>query len=44
LQDCIECGCCDVICPAQILLTERFRVAKRSLAAHDRREHERKQR
>ncbi len=35
LQDCIECGCCDVICPSHILLTERFRVAKRAVAAHE---------
>ena len=33
LQDCIECGCCDVICPSQIMLTERFRIAKRVVAA-----------
>jgi electron transport complex protein RnfC len=37
LQDCIECGCCDVICPSQITLTERFRVAKRTLAQLERR-------
>jgi electron transport complex protein RnfC len=37
LQDCIECGCCDVICPSHIFLTERFRVAKRAVAAHERR-------
>jgi electron transport complex protein RnfC len=37
LQDCIECGCCDVACPSHISLTERFRQAKRALAAHDRR-------
>ena len=29
LADCIECGCCDVICPSQIPLTEYFRQAKR---------------
>jgi electron transport complex protein RnfC len=34
LKDCIECGCCDVICPSHIFLTERFRVAKRAVAAH----------
>jgi H+/Na+-translocating ferredoxin:NAD+ oxidoreductase subunit C len=34
LDDCIECGCCDVACPSQIALTETFRAAKRSLAAH----------
>jgi electron transport complex protein RnfC len=37
LQDCIECGCCDVICPSQITLTQRFRVAKRALASGERR-------
>jgi electron transport complex protein RnfC len=36
LQDCIECGCCDVICPSQIMLTERFRIAKRAVAARER--------
>jgi electron transport complex protein RnfC len=36
LQDCIECGCCDVICPSQIMLTERFRIAKRASAARER--------
>jgi electron transport complex protein RnfC len=35
LQDCIECGCCDVICPSHIMLTERFRIAKRAVAAHE---------
>ena len=33
LDDCIECGCCDVVCPSQIALTERFRQAKRASAA-----------
>ena len=33
LNDCIECGCCDVVCPSQIALTERFREAKRAVAA-----------
>jgi electron transport complex protein RnfC len=32
LRDCIECGCCDVICPSHIALTERFRQAKLDLA------------
>ena len=36
LQDCIECGCCDVICPSHIMLTERFRIAKRAVAARER--------
>ena len=28
LFDCIECGCCDVVCPSHIRLTESFRAAK----------------
>ena len=28
LIDCIECGCCDVVCPSHIPLTADFRVAK----------------
>jgi electron transport complex protein RnfC len=28
LLDCIECGCCDYVCPSQIPLVERFRDAK----------------
>lgn len=28
LLDCIECGCCDYVCPSQIPLAERFRQAK----------------
>ena len=35
LQDCIECGCCDVICPSHIMLAERFRIAKRAVAARE---------
>jgi electron transport complex protein RnfC len=35
LRDCIECGCCDVICPSHIALTERFRGAKVDLALHE---------
>src|SRR6185295_17362644 len=31
LFDCIECGCCDVVCPSHIQLTESFRVSKRKL-------------
>ncbi|HEY5807312.1 MAG TPA: hypothetical protein VIT67_05065, partial [Povalibacter sp.] len=31
LLDCIECGCCDYVCPSQILLTQRFRDAKPAL-------------
>ncbi|MEL7186544.1 MAG: electron transport complex subunit RsxC, partial [Pseudomonadota bacterium] len=28
LTDCIECGCCDLVCPSHIPLTADFRVAK----------------
>jgi electron transport complex protein RnfC len=28
LTDCIECGCCDLVCPSHIPLTFDFRVAK----------------
>ena len=28
LIDCIECGCCDLVCPSHIPLTADFRVAK----------------
>jgi electron transport complex protein RnfC len=28
LLDCIECGCCDFVCPSQIPLVERFRETK----------------
>src|SRR5690606_23916229 len=38
LDDCIECGCCDVVCPSHIVLTERFRSAKRAVAQHARRQ------
>jgi electron transport complex protein RnfC len=31
LYDCIECGCCDVVCPSHIPLVESFRVDKRSV-------------
>jgi electron transport complex protein RnfC len=31
LFDCIECGCCDVVCPSHIQLTEAFRAGKRRL-------------
>jgi electron transport complex protein RnfC len=32
LMDCIECGCCDYVCPSQIPLTDRFRHNKALLA------------
>ena len=28
LTDCIECGCCDLVCPSHIPLTADFRTAK----------------
>jgi electron transport complex protein RnfC len=28
LIDCIECGCCDLVCPSHIALTASFRQAK----------------
>jgi electron transport complex protein RnfC len=28
LTDCIECGCCDLVCPSHIPLTADFRNAK----------------
>jgi len=28
LTDCIECGCCDLVCPSNIPLTTEFRNAK----------------
>ena len=28
LTDCIECGCCDLVCPSRIRLTAGFRMAK----------------
>ena len=31
LMDCIECGCCDYVCPSQIPLAERFRDMKPAL-------------
>ncbi len=31
LQDCIECGCCDLVCPSHIPLTEYFRWGKSQL-------------
>ena len=31
LPDCIECGCCDYVCPSYIPLTSNFRTARRKL-------------
>jgi electron transport complex protein RnfC len=43
LDDCIECGCCDLVCPSHIPLTGSFRRAKAALRlkAHERRKAER---
>ncbi len=31
VRDCIDCGCCDYVCPSQIPLAWRFREARRHL-------------
>jgi electron transport complex protein RnfC len=36
VEDCIECGCCDFVCPSAIPLTVRFAAAKRTLGAYSR--------
>lgn len=28
LMDCIECGCCSYVCPANVRLVQRFRLGK----------------
>ena len=33
--DCIECGCCDYVCPSQIPLTARFHAARLRMQLHD---------
>ena len=35
LPDCIECGCCDVVCPSHIPLVQHFRSAKSKVAAKE---------
>jgi electron transport complex protein RnfC len=35
LDECIECGCCDVACPSHIPLTEIFRRAKSAHSLHE---------
>jgi Na+-translocating ferredoxin:NAD+ oxidoreductase subunit C len=35
LRDCIECACCDAVCPSHIPLTEQFRTAKKVLARQE---------
>jgi electron transport complex protein RnfC len=39
LNDCIECGCCDVVCPSHIPLTAYFRDAKRAQRLHEQHQH-----
>ncbi len=34
LDDCIECGCCDVVCPSLIPLTQAFAAAKLGLSRY----------
>ncbi|MGD8594430.1 MAG: electron transport complex subunit RsxC, partial [Gammaproteobacteria bacterium] len=36
LDDCIDCGCCQVVCPATIPLVHYFRFAKSELKARER--------
>ncbi len=36
LSDCIECGCCDYVCPSHIPLVSYFRFAKSEIATQDR--------
>jgi electron transport complex protein RnfC len=33
LSDCIECGCCDAVCPSHIPLVHQFQSAKREARA-----------
>jgi electron transport complex protein RnfC len=35
LADCIECGCCDYVCPSEIPLTARFHAARLRLQLDD---------
>jgi electron transport complex protein RnfC len=35
LNACIECGCCDYVCPSGIPMTARFIAAKRDLHQHE---------
>ena len=35
LWDCIDCGCCDYVCPSQIPLAQRFREARARLRDHE---------
>ena len=36
LFDCIECGCCDYVCPSHIPLVQYFRFAKSEIWARER--------
>ena len=36
LPDCIECGCCDIVCPSHIPLVQYFRSAKSKIAVKER--------
>ena len=36
LFDCIECGCCNLVCPSQIPLVQYYRYAKTEIWAKDR--------
>ena len=40
LMDCMECGSCSYVCPSNIPLVQRFRVAKAMLREKDAREKE----
>ncbi|MDH3768930.1 MAG: electron transport complex subunit RsxC, partial [Gammaproteobacteria bacterium] len=33
--DCIECGCCDYVCPSNIRLAQHFRYAKAEITVRD---------
>lgn len=33
LMDCIECGCCSYVCPANVRLVQRFRLGKQLVRA-----------
>jgi len=36
LFDCIECGCCDYVCPSHIPLVQYYRYAKTAIWARER--------
>jgi electron transport complex protein RnfC len=39
LFDCIECGCCDYVCPSKIPLVSYFRFAKTEIMNQERERH-----